>query len=111
MQLTVEADLPARRGLSSSAAFCVAVLDALVRHARCRLEGRKLAGLGERRSRVDHNDPAGADPASGGGLFCSAAKHSRHPAGVARPRTRPGSVRPGSSGGCGRAGSPGHLCR
>ena len=45
MQLTVEADLPAGRGLSSSAAFCVAVLDALVRHAGCRLEGRELAAL------------------------------------------------------------------
>lgn len=40
VQLTVEADLPAGRGLSSSAAFCVAVLDALTRHAGCRLEGR-----------------------------------------------------------------------
>jgi mevalonate kinase len=45
VQLTVEADLPAGRGLSSSAAFCVAVLDALVRHAGCRLEGRELAAL------------------------------------------------------------------
>jgi mevalonate kinase len=43
--LTVEADLPAGRGLSSSAAFCVAVLDALARHAGCRLEGRELAAL------------------------------------------------------------------
>ena len=89
VQLTVEADLPAGRGLSSSAAFCVAVLDALVRHAGCRLEGRELAALGERRSCVDHHDPAGADPPSGCGLFCSTAIHSRHPAGVARPRTRP----------------------
>jgi mevalonate kinase len=45
VQLTVEADLPAGRGLSSSAAFCVAVLDALARHAGCRLEGRELAAL------------------------------------------------------------------
>ena len=45
VQLTVEADLPAGRGLSSSAAFCLAVLDALARHAGCRLEGRELAAL------------------------------------------------------------------
>lgn len=45
VQLTVMSDLPPGRGLSSSAAFCLAVLDALARHAGCRLEGGVLAAL------------------------------------------------------------------
>ena len=38
VRLTVNFDLPPGRGLSSSAALCVAVLDALARHGGCPLD-------------------------------------------------------------------------
>lgn len=43
--LWVDADLPPGRGLSSSAAFCLAILDALARHAGVALEPTRLAAL------------------------------------------------------------------
>ncbi len=43
--LEVESDLPAARGLSSSAAFTLAVLDALARLGGHRLEAEELAGM------------------------------------------------------------------
>lgn len=45
VQLRVTSDLPPGRGLSSSAAFCVAILDALTQHAGCSLERNELASL------------------------------------------------------------------
>ena len=45
VRLTVNSDLPPGRGLSSSAALCLAVLDALARHGGCRLERHELAEL------------------------------------------------------------------
>ena len=45
VRLTITSDLPPGRGFSSSAAFCLSVLDALAQHAGCRLDRISLAGL------------------------------------------------------------------
>ncbi len=45
VRLTITSDLPPGRGFSSSAAFCLSVVDALARHAGCSLEKIPLAGI------------------------------------------------------------------
>jgi galactokinase len=45
VRLMVTSDLPPGRGLSSSAAFCLSVVDALAQHAGCRLDRTTLAAL------------------------------------------------------------------